>query len=313
MPDGLDDALEEALQLSHKLRVLDYQAGCHPLSALSDAFDVDLRSARSLAEDTRASGKALLLRGLDAASSIQWDTTLRAFMSGRNRTRYSALIILTIGPGEAPMLQACGAVIQPWQGVISRADAMLVALSALRHTRNHLRDRLAIEVAVALCGWDLAGVADEAERRARSGADLFTIPLGKATAADREKWEDGLCDLFDGVPFVKPAACHPLVLRHRVWRAQVAVLFGWLEEIRLAFVRGIAPALRVKEADLSNWEWSDIAHNLEGRITRNHQEFAERCRRVRNRLAHREPVSWEEFADLLHRTDELALHKDLNA
>jgi hypothetical protein len=180
----------------------------------------------------------------------------------KNRTQYSALIIAIVTPQEAKMIAACGAMIQAWRGTISRSDAMLVALGAIQHARDPLRDRLAIETAVALCGWDLVGVAEEAARAARSGADLFAVPPGKPSGDDQGRWEHALSELFEGVPFVKHEVCEPQELYRRIWRAQVAVLFDWLEEIRLTFISRIAPALRVNEADPTTWEWSQLAYHL---------------------------------------------------
>jgi hypothetical protein len=151
------------------------------------------------------------------------------------------------------------------------------------------------------------GVAEETGRRLRNLAVLFDVPASGPDRTNQAQWENGLCDLFDGNAFVRLEACHPLELRHRIWRAQVAVLFGWLEEIRLAFVERIAPALQNSSADPSNWEWSELSQRLHESVPREHQQFAERCRRLRNRLAHRHPVAQHDFADVLRRAEQLAL------
>jgi hypothetical protein len=117
------------------------------------------------------------------------------------------------------------------------------------------------------------GVAEEAGRRLRNLAVLFDVPASGPDRTNQAQWENGLCDLFDGNAFVRLEACHPLELRHRIWRAQVAVLFGWLEEIRLAFVERIAPALQNSSADPSNWEWSELSQRLHESVPREHQQF----------------------------------------
>jgi hypothetical protein len=106
---------------------------------------------------------------------------------------------------------------------------------------------------------------------------------------------------------VKFQVCGPQELKRRIWRAQVAVLFGWLEEMRLAFIGRIAPALKNVSADTSSWEWSELSYRLRG----DHQQFAERCRHLRNRLAHREPIAWQDFQDVLRRAERLDLHAEL--
>jgi hypothetical protein len=182
-----------------------------------------------------------------------------------------------------------------------------MALSAIEHPGEPLLDRLAVETAVALHGWDLIGVAEEAGRRSRNRAALFAMPAGGPDRANQAQWENGPCDLFDGNAFVRLEACQPHERRHRIWRAQVAILFGWLEEIRLAFVERIAPALQNSSADPSNWEWSELSQRLHGTVLREHQQFVERCRRLRNRLAHRHPVVQEDFTDILRRAQQLTL------
>jgi hypothetical protein len=139
MPEGLVDALREVLRFSHELRMVEYRSGTNPLDALAEVFDLDLRSARSLAEDPRASGKAVLLVGLDAAGALNWDATMRAFASGAaKRSRYAASILVSVSPPEASVLKASGATLHLWRGVVTRSDAMLMALSAIEHPSEPL-------------------------------------------------------------------------------------------------------------------------------------------------------------------------------
>jgi hypothetical protein len=308
MPEGFPEALADVLRFSHELRTLEYRSDANPLDTLAEAFDLDLRSARSLVEDPRASGKAVLLTGLNAAGALIWDATMRAFSSGAaKRTAYAASVLVTASPAEAAVLKDTGASLHLWRGVVSRSDALLMALSALDHSGQPLLDRLAVETAVALRGWDLHGVVQEAGRRARSVAALFDVPNGGTGLPNQPQWENGLCDLFDGNAFVRLEACHPHELRRRIWRAQVSVLFGWLEEIRLAFVERVAPGLKIGSVDPSNWEWSELSQRLHGSAPGEERDFAECCRRLRNRLAHRHPVAREDFTDVLQRAEQLAL------
>ena len=300
MPEGFGDALDEVLRLSHELRIIDASSGINPLDSLSHAFNFDLRSARSLAEDPRAFGKAVLVRNLSAAGVDQWDTTLRAFHSGcAKRTGYASLIVAVVAPQEIPVFEACGAVVHPWKGAVTRTDATLVALTAVDRPRDPLMDRLAVEIAVALCGWDLSSVAVEAARRAHQWPSLFTIPTILSGTQQQVRWEDGLCDLFDGTTFVKVECCDVHEARRRIWQAQVAVLFGWLEQLRLAFIPHVVPNLRHLGVDLWSCEWAELSYHLRDNASRDLANLAEKCRRLRNQLAHGKSLRWNDFARVI--------------
>lgn len=305
MPAGVEDALHASLQLTHELHHLRHYSGKGPLDGLAEVLGVDLRSARALADDPRVAGRAALLTGLDVTGIAQWDATLRAFISTDAKpTPYAALILAVIGPREVSLLKACGALVHSWTGVITRTDAMLAALGAIAYPENPLLDRLAVEIAVELCGWDLTGVVDQVAQRVHDRTDLFLVPSHKRMGADKPVWEHGSCDVFDGSPFATLEASESRELRRRVWRGQVGILFGWLEEVRLSFVSRVT---RGRPNDyLLGCEWSELTHKLPS-LSREELDFAERCRRLRNTLAHRNPVLWEDFTDLLFRARRLGL------
>jgi DNA-binding transcriptional LysR family regulator len=127
-----------------------------------------------------ANHEALLFRDPHVTGVAQWDATLRAFISNDvKRTPYAALIMAVIWPREASLLKACGALVHSWKGVITRTDAMLAALGAIACPESPLLERLAVEIAVELCGWDLAGVADQVAHRVHNRTELFLVPSQK--------------------------------------------------------------------------------------------------------------------------------------
>lgn len=300
MPEGIDHALSEELEYSHVLTPIDPQVSASPLELLSAAFEIDLRSARSLAAHPGAAGRAALVNWLDADKARQWDTTLRAFLSDcSKRNRYSATIVVLAEPNAAAGLKEIGAIAHSWQGVVSRTDATLCALSAIDPPGDPLTDRLAAEMAIALCGWDLASVANEAARRAKNHSALFAVPECAQKSATTGRWEDGLCDNFDGVPFANQLVCDPRELRRRLWRGQVAVLFGWLEELRIEFIDSLKLPAENPVRDLYNCEWTWLAVRMRETASHDAADLAESCRRMRNKLAHMQPVSWDDISNVI--------------
>ena len=110
-------------------------------------------------------------------------------------------------------------------------------------------------------------------------------------------------DDFDGVPFKRLALCDPEEVTRRMWRAQVTVLFGWLETLRGEFVQQNLGWLRAatradpRAVDTSELEWADL-----GRLARQslpsgdlRRRFAEGARAMRNALAHMQAVDFEMF------------------
>ncbi|TGQ16367.1 MULTISPECIES: hypothetical protein [unclassified Mesorhizobium] len=93
----------------------------------------------------------------------------------------------------------------------------------------------------------------------------------------------------------------PARLTHRVWRGHVSVMFPWLAEALSAFLHKHASELPTTVPDKhagnpirrEDFEWGDIVYALSGR----HQTQADRAHRirlVRNSLAHRRPLSWQD-------------------
>ena len=80
-PDDLDLALKDRLGV-FDLPIIDARDSAPPLDALSRAFNVELKSGRSLPSATEAEGGAAFLIGLDAVSASRWETTLRAYLAG---------------------------------------------------------------------------------------------------------------------------------------------------------------------------------------------------------------------------------------
>jgi hypothetical protein len=166
---------------------------------------------------------------------------------------------------------------------------------------------LSAALAVDLCGWRLdlaAGIA-----RA-SDADLAD-PLGWLAVQAEAGVEvmGGYCGLSG-----ESIAC-PLRLLHegrsgeldrRLWRAQLAAIFPWLEEQRQGAIDrhrrrlGIDDFLRRRGITaIEDIELGGIARQLSGRIPRSDADRLNALSRMRNALAHRTPVAAGDLAAAL--------------
>ena len=231
-PDGLGAALMDKLGI-FDLPTIDARSSAPPLQALSQAFEIQLKSARTLALEPQAEGRAALVAGLDAATTPRWETTLRAYLAGCHaRPRFGALVIIAAAPDCQSVLRGMGVTCQPWRNAIGFRDALLWALRD-QALKDPLLGRLAAETAVSLAGWELEELSRQMYRM-RNAKMIFEAPSSNEQA--EASWAQGGIDDFDGVPFRRLASASAAEIKRRLWRAQVTVLFGWLEGLRSEFV-----------------------------------------------------------------------------
>jgi hypothetical protein len=237
---------------------------------------------------------------LGAASIPRWETTVRAYLAGCGaRPRFGAILVLGASPDCQSALRRMGVACHPWRNVIGFRDALLWAL---RDTKiaDPMLGRLAAETAVCLAGWELEEVSRQMQRL-HSIRAIFEIPAS-CRAHDDPSWAQGQIDDFGGVEF-KRLVCSANEITRRMWRAQLTVLFGWLETLRGEFVQQHRGWLRAAihadpgSVDTSELEWADL-----GRLARQslpssdlRRRFAESARAMRNALAHMQAVEFEMF------------------
>ncbi|QGM99984.1 hypothetical protein [Methylocystis parvus] len=178
------------------------------------------------------------------------------------------------------------------------------ALDGVPSALDPLLGRLAVETAVQLAGWDLESVARFVESFATAPRRMFDISQSPSDGTRAASWALGTSDLFDGVVFSTLDCCGREEIARRIWRAQVTVLFGWLESERSGFVRRHRRALRecvsrsLLTADLDSLEWAEIARLTKAAFAAGDRrvELADEARAVRNALAHLEPIDYSRFA-----------------
>lgn len=168
--------------------------------------------------------------------------------------------------------------------------------------------RLKTSVAVEVGAWDL----DVIERLLATPTVSATRPdLNLAGWKDRRvedwqgsqpSWEDGSFDHWGGEPYLHPlflASNNLPLLRKRVWRGQVAVLFPRLEEYRQAVVHRHRNHLRPDERsigdDVDTLDWGPICWQLgNAGMSKRDLDALHAGRGLRNNLAHGQPVQWYE-------------------
>ena len=278
-------------------------------------------------------GRSLAER-LKAASGAQ-ATTPEGFAL---QLRYAVLIVSGVGPSDdlggqaadfvraaaartddaTPRVVAVGAApdkrwsapawrLETAEGVLNHLDTASFAAQAVG-TEDTLSARLAISVAIEVGAWDL-----EIVERLQSLPDLCAIRPDLHTDRwidDRSRewsghtttaWQAGTSDAWAGTVCVHPvflATNSPALLTRRVWRAHVAVLLPWLEEIRQAVVARYADRLVADPTsyheDVESLDWGPVCSQLAGEPS-GVRDFLHNCRRLRNRLAHGSPASWHEI------------------
>lgn len=180
--------------------------------------------------------------------------------------------------------------------------------AAMSRGAQTFEQRLKTSVAVEVGAWDL----DVVERLLATSTPNATRPdLNVACWKDRRvedwhglqpSWEAGSFDHWGGEPYVHPlflASNNLTLLRKRVWRGQVAILFPRLEEYRQAVVHRYRNRLRPDElsvgGDVDTLDWGPICWQLSGTgMSKQNLDALHNGRGLRNNLAHGRPVEWSD-------------------
>lgn len=258
---------------------------------------VNVATASSLVQSAALEGETVLVRGVDQHWP-NWDIFLRAFVRARKPC---------IGAGEplriavvttAAAARTAGYTVLDDAEVPSRLDTALYVSEAMRDRRRGAFDLTLLQaLVVELSGWNL----DLADALAR---------LPEHTLLDPFDWLSSQRPLtvtvreWGGVAFpcsiAAAKAGDQRTIARRVWRAQLHIVFPWLEEVRLLVVeryRGrLAPALPLQTpygttiVTPEDLEFGALVYLLRNQIDRRSVMMLARLGDIRNSLAHREPV-----------------------
>jgi hypothetical protein len=246
-----------------------------------------LLSAATLAADPRLADTVIWVEGMTAACWPAWRDLLsqyeRACQARPEQGRGLFCVPLTGNVGRTPE-PAVALRVLPWRSAVGGIDILLdLSMRENGEALSPLHRRLAQEVACELA------LTDAALARALHRLDLRTLlepteflraEAGRrgwdARLARQPSWEEGLLDVVDGEEVVHSAVLairgEDDELRRRVWRAEVRVLFPFLEEQRLRLLPRLRPHLRLPVQttygpvhDAFDLELGQLVHFLRGR------------------------------------------------
>lgn len=279
----------------------------------------ELRTIEELLSAEELAYKIIWLNGLKQENHQPWEKFLKKYrdLSRKSDAPQShAVFVLTFENDLAvsPPAEDLGLVVHRWRDIISELDALLYAASLRSNTRESpLQRRLSVNLMANLALWDL----DLNERLADESFANLCAPQEflKNFAAERNwhtdispKWELGTADEIDGKcqPHSALPASHEKHLPQRIWRAQVAVLFPYVEECRQELIKGYSNHLPTwlksygarnslgefiyEVSDLHELEIGNLAHLFKNAKVNPGGIKIEDLRHIRNELAHLRPL-----------------------
>jgi hypothetical protein len=288
-----------------------------------DMAEWDFREPVDLVDSDAFSGRLVWITGLEDASWAAWRGLLERYSDAVRRRRAEdrgLICVVTSGLSlDAFPKEDAALSVRLWQDVVTELDmlAWLHHLMSRRRARSAMHRRLQLRHALELVAYD-PHLAREA---ASQGLDVLAAPAawlsGVAAArgwsADTVAcWEEGTSDGIDGRRVLHPALLAvadgaEAELSSLVWRAQVGVLFPFLEEERNRCLQDYGSLLRVPHdtgrgaviRDRQDLEIGHIHHQLRRRAGAKELGHLRLLRDVRNALAHHESLAPELLHELV--------------
>jgi len=328
-PPGLRDGLAALVRHAAMWAWRDYPAGdgaggsaalveqLHQRFAPPKWGGVVLLSADTLAADPRLADTVIWVEGMTAACWPAWRTFLgqyeRACQMCPEQGRGLFCVPLTGQvAGQLPE-PAVALSVRRWCGVVGAVDLLLdLSLRADGRPMPALHWRLTLAVACELSGTDAAlarALAGLGLRQLLEPQEFLRAEAARrgwnAAQALRPNWEDGLIDGMNGEDVVHSVALairgDDAELRRRIWQAEVAVLYPFLEEKRLRLLPRLRPYLRLPVEttyglveDIYDLELGQLVYFTRGRnLPRELLRQLRLLTDMRHALAHVRPVPIE--------------------
>lgn len=327
-PSGLDDALDQLLRNDGSLYFQMLNLGSEdadatpskppprlihdrfaPLRSRSPAISA---SARTVAFAEELAGTVIWVSEITDDLWPAWSRFLVEYKDAcRQREAHvrCRLVVQIAGKpaSEAPPDDVALSV-QRWEGIVRRFDMLIYAHQRIE--RSNIPPAL----------WDLAAAVTAevagtdrilADRMTETTLDRMLEPyeLLKQVAGERgwrgstvaaADWSRGMVDLRDGKKHphsaAEIAAGRDFTVKSRVWRGQVAALYSILEELRLGFIRAHRSGLNDHRNEYGETfqvdalEFTHLVAQLRGRLSPSRLHSVEFCKRLRNELAHLQPL-----------------------
>lgn len=323
-PDGLGAALAAELRDDEFLRwsPLEWDTHGHDdiLEVLCRRYAPDLAARplydpAELAASTAFPGTLVWITGIDQTVWAAWRALLDAYSDAMRKRRAEdrgliCLVAQSLPIEELPKEDAALSV-HVWRDCVTELDmvAWLDHLMGQRPARTPMQRRLKLRHAFELVAYDaaLAGeaVAQELDTLAAPHDWLQTVASVRGwTATTPPTWEEGTCGRLEGRHLIHPARDAisddaRTKVGSLLWRAQLGVLFPFLEEERHRYLLDYRSTLRVPHDTRGGWIISDrsdleighIHHQLRHQLTPKEGERLRLLRDIRNALAHHQPLA----------------------
>jgi len=294
LPPGLDGAIGRHFRdRNFVVRPIMPAPGYLPIQVLADEFQMEPNMASFASAPVLNDHLAVVsAESLNGPTLLPWLTFLDRFLREKpERSDGLKLAILTPkqpdGFANLPLVA--------WGGRLREIDVAIWADLHMPLDRPEPLAALGTYLAVHLCVWRLDLVAELARARRE---DLIN-PVGWLQSR-RGQASQAPCRLSG-----KVTSC-PLALLERgeqeevlrrIWRAQLAALFPWLEAQRQRVVDKYRRLLKIDESlrlagirDIDELEFGALNRQLRSRVGREEAELLEGFATLRNELAHRRVV-----------------------
>lgn len=273
-----------------------------PATVVGDLFDRPESDLDSLLSDASLVDHVAII-DLDPGCDVvdQWIVFLRRFLMA-SRSEGGSVAIVLVSP-----FVACGAPVNPclvWKNRLQRTD---INIWADLHVNRRLHEplaSLAAATAVEVGGWRLDVVAALA---ASAVEDIFE-PIEML-----EQWRGTAVGEVDAVGREEIQCCVDLLEREkrnellkRVWRAQLRILFPWVEEFRQQIIDRhrrkliVTPEQRnLGVNSLEDIELGGLLYQLRSKVSVGEADLIAALARLRNDLAHRRAVAYRDVLVVL--------------
>ncbi|MBF0629187.1 MAG: hypothetical protein HQL91_13295 [Magnetococcales bacterium] len=299
MPPNLEDAIAKYFRDRNCIiERIEASSDMQPAETLASAFTVTAE-AGALANATHLADHLAIVTPLDGNIKIadDWRVFLLRFLKVRAQ-QGEGLAVLFLAKASIPGID--GLPLLAWNGRLRRIDVTIWADLHAQIDRPEPLATLSAALAVELCGWRL----DLAAEIARARREDILNPIGwlsrqvglSFSASCRLNGQEMACP----IALLKQGDTEEI--NHRIWRAELAALFPWIEERRQRVIIRHRRLLRLDEhlralnvRAINEIEFGALSWQLHGQVTRAEQEMIDCLARLRNRLAHGKAV---EPADL---------------
>lgn len=242
----------------HVIDLRNFDQGMNPLKVVSSRMsNTSIPDIAALTENPAVQGYVFWVDAVTVEQINSWKTFLKAYEhTCRNASNDRPLFCVAIAGeemAEGSIGPAC--VARQWKGILDHLDIELLVAHIVRNRLLHpLEARLTISLCAELSGTDHSLAAELAEHPLAKLLDAEGILREYATrrgwkpeSGNKPTWQDGSVDVVDGQPLVHSAFLamrgERKEIQRRAWRAEVRVLFPFIEEQRVLFIERLQSIL----------------------------------------------------------------------